>query len=213
MPPTQVHERKRQCRTCRKPFVQYYGHYLQKQCPQCKGLKNSRVPVARRLLQLIPAVRIDSLPGQWEKFHTGNPRHFPSWKMEILGRDLKGLGSGRIVIRSLEPRRAGDLVQLRFMESVKIRHKSRIVDHYVALDPIEDDKDLNHVPLLKWSVVECPLRRGRVEVEDFSLWASRISCEDYEHGIRRIGVLAVVDEDNPVIVSTQGGDKELLLMT
>ena len=213
MPPTQVHERKRRCRTCRKPFIQYYGHYPQKKCPRCKGLKNPHASVDRNLLQLIPAVRIDNLPGDWVRFHTGNPRHFPSWKMEIQGLDLKGLGTGRIVIRSLEPRKKGDLVQLRFMESIKRRREGKQIDHYVALDPVGDTEKPNHIPLLKWSVVECPLHRGRVEVEDFSLWASCVSCEDYEHGIRRIGVLAVVDKNNPVIVSTNGGDNELLLMT
>jgi hypothetical protein len=203
------------CGQCHKPFTQYYGHRPQRTCPLCKP-RVGQYP-QRQVLKIIPEVVVDSLPGPWSKFHTGQAGHFSSYKIDLKGSEWSGTAKGRIVLRSILPIDLGQVVQVRIMETSIHKGLGRSKYQYVALDPVDDPGSIDptQVPHMKWSVTSYSFDEVSedIDIEDFSLWSRSIHAKRQKEGYGMIGVLGVVSADHPIIVSSHGGDTELKLIT
>jgi len=168
----------------------------------------------RKVIRMFPVVQIDSLPGEWEYFHTGNKNHYGTYKIDIMGKDLGGYGRRRVVVRSMTPRGVGELVQARVMQATKLFNEKKVEYQYLALDDVQGTEGVNaqtdiQVPILSWSIVTVDLVKATqedVEIIDNSLWSQTIDCENQREETFKIGVLAITQKDSPFIVSCSGKD-------
>ena len=165
----------------------------------------------RKVVRLFPAVQIDSLPGEWEYFHTGNKNHYGTYKIDVMGKDLGGFGRRRIVVRSMQQREVGSIVQARVMQATKTFGNKNVQYQYLALDDFVETEigDSEAIPILSWSVATIDTSKydkDDIDIIDNAMWTQTIECENQSEQTVKYGVLTVTKKDNPYIISCAGKD-------
>lgn len=109
------------CSDCDKEFaaVMHKGVWTRR-CPTCADIAQRRPSVCRSRTTIYGPTTcvIESLPGEWEKFTTGQHRDEYVWKISVKGREFGAQWNGRVDIYARQPFVIGKVVDLVEIEAV-----------------------------------------------------------------------------------------------
>jgi len=143
-----------------------------------------------------PSLEISIVPGVWEQVKH-RKEDFPSYKVEIAGKNLPGstpFAKGKIVLRSRFPYKPGAVVKARVMEAVHTdRHSGKpMTRRYLALDD-RTAKTASAPILCYWIIGD-----SETHIEDRSFWSVKAYSDKPKNPCETIAMLAVIDEKHTV---------------
>jgi hypothetical protein len=199
----------RYCIVCEREFYQYTFAEEAKRCPTCSDLLQNRPTVCahRAVVARFRNVEVYGLPFPWTFVEKHRKQDFPHYKMEIIGRNLRGAETGeqRIVIRAASAFPQGSVVDVRVMKATHIGppvHASRTGTKkpspkvfrrtYVSLDP-----QYKRGSSADSQIIYNVFYGDRRQVLNKSLW-SAVTTGKGQQDIAAI--IAVVNDGHPVAI-------------
>ena len=188
----------------------------------------------RRKVNFYDAVKVKSLPGEWKKVSTGFDEDVSSFRIIFKGKEFGASWNGRIDIYSSRPIKSGEVVNIREMEVVhRVRIKietRRTLEHgevsiekevplfsaegkeesrtrrYLVFEPVDSEPKAHLVWVTAHTKTTLKgLGRqywSKVTGAPITRWA--VSGGARSERFHTDGVLAVVDEEHPIVVTTTG---------
>jgi hypothetical protein len=195
------------CKSCGNKFVQYESLEAAKQCPTCLGIRQRRdsIPVRRNVIVNIPSLEIGFVPGVWTMVRHRR-EDFPSYKIEIAGKNLQGSteqARGKIVLRSRFPYKSRSVVKARVMEAVHANRRSGIFTkrRYLVLDDRTASSDTT--ALMSYFIVN----EKEMTITNNSIWSAKAYSGDPSGPCEVVAILAILDKNHQI--SIEDGDTKM----